>query len=459
MQQVSCHGDSAGWSARVITDSLFRRLAELEEGRRPSRYLVAFSGGLDSTVLLHALAQLFARHGTPIVAVHVNHALQPDADRWEGHCRRFAEALGVEYRSCRVAVPENDRRGPEGAARGIRYAAIGQLVQAGDHVLTAHHEEDQAETLLLNLLRGSGAAGLAGIGAVQPFGAGLLLRPLLEVPRAELEAYAKAHGLAWCDDPSNKDLRFDRNFLREEILPALARRWPAASARLCRSAGLLGETNELLAVLAELDLPALGDDPGRLPVSGLRRLTPARQRNVLRQAIRRAGLPPAPATRLYQAVGELLPAPPDAQPAVAWPGGQLRRYRDTLYVQSDAELAVPSAALILQSDGRETFLGAGLGTLTLERGVAGGIDPRLVGDGLRIRFREGGEKLRPAGREHTLALKNLLQEAGVVPWMRGHIPLLYANGKLVAVADLWTAEEAACRAGYAVRWKDKPRLD
>lgn len=443
---------------QLTPEDLIRRLEELEGSQKPSRYIVAYSGGLDSTVLLHALSRPGGRAGAPIVAVHVNHALNPDAERWEHHCRRFAERLGVRFIPRRIDIPAADPSGPEAAARERRYAAIAELVEPGDHVLTAHHEEDQAETLLLNLMRGSGSAGLAGIGAVQPFGTGLLLRPLLGVPREAIEAYAAAHALEWCDDPSNADSRFDRNYLRREILPAFRRRWPAVSARLARSAGLLAEANELLGELAELDLERLGGDPARLDLEALRLLSPARQRNVLRHAIRRLGLPMAPSARLDQAVRELLTAAPDAQPLVRWPGGELRRYRGNVYVLPPFAYRAPSDALALRADGRPVRLGDSLGALQLERGVPGGLDPGIVGDGLRVAFRAGGEALRPAGRAHTQALKKLLQEQGVLPWMREFVPLLYADGALVAVGDLWVAEEAVCAEGYRVRWTDRPTL-
>lgn len=444
----------------MTPDDLMQRLEQLEGGRQPARYLVAFSGGLDSTVLLHALCRANAGRGPIIVAVHVNHGLQPDAARWERHCAEFAERLGVLYESRSIEIAPFDRRGLEAAAREQRYGVLAALVQPGDHVLTAHHEEDQAETLLLNLMRGSGSAGLAGIGPVQPFGEGLLLRPLLGVPRRELEGYAAAHALAWCEDPSNIDTRFDRNFLRREILPALRRRWPAVSARLARSAELLAEANALQAELAALDLAALGGDPARLDSDALRRLSPARQKNVLRYAIRRLGLPAAPATRLKQAVRELLPARPDAQPLVRWPGGELRRHRRTLYILPPVAYELPAESLVLPADGRPLPLGGALGSLRLERAgtETDGIDPQLVGDGLQVRFRAGGEVLRPAGRAHTQRVKKLLQERGVVPWMREFVPLVYAGGKLVAVADLWVAEGALRPGGYVVRWSGRPAL-
>lgn len=438
-------------------DSLLRSLTDLHGERRPSRYLVAWSGGLDSTVLLHALWDGRHRHGTPIVAVHVNHELQTEAAAWEEKCRRFADKLGVAYLSRTVAVPGHSGS-LEAAAREARYRALLDLVEEGDSVLSAHHEGDQAETLLLNLMRGSGPAGLAGIGAIQPFGAGLLVRPLLKVSRQEIAAYAGERGLAWTDDPSNSDLRFDRNYLRREIVPRLRDRWPAASASIGRSAELLAEAAELLTELAAIDLKALGDEPRRLAIAGLLRLSPARQRNLLKLAIRRSGLPAAPGTRLHQVVDEMIPAAADAQPVVRWPGGELRRYRDTLYLLPEDEFGIPSTPLTLGPEGRETRLGASLGALQLITGIEGGIDPALIGNGLTIRFRRGGEKIRRKGRDHRQSLKKLLQEAGVVPWMRQRIPLLYADETLVAVADLWIAEEAARPYGFGVRWKDKPPI-
>lgn len=439
------------------TDQLLQQLSNLQGAHPPARYLVLWSGGLDSTVLLHALWQGRNLHRTSIVAVHINHALQDAAAAWEDHCRRFAASLDMPFVSCNVAVAHKGG-GLEAAAREARYAAIREIMHDNDHVLSAHHEQDQAETLMLNLLRGSGPAGLAGIAAIQPYGAGLLVRPMLGVPREDIEAYAAEHGLSWIEDPSNDDVRFDRNYLRREILPRLRLRWPAATARLRRSAELLAEAAELQTNLAELDLATAGDDPSRLAISALGRLSPMRQRNLLRHAIRCSGLPPPPSTRLYQAVDELIPARADANPLVRWPGGELRRYRDSLYILPEAAADELHGSLTLRADGSETCLGPTLGSLMLEGNNAGGIDPRLVGCGLSVRFREGGEAIRASGRVHRRLLKKLLQETAVVPWMRQRIPLLYAEGALVAVGDLWIAEEASCPSGYAVRWKNRPPL-
>ena len=224
--------DGKPFSSQLLRE----RLQALSVGLEPARWLVAYSGGVDSTALLHALVH--AGTARPVVAIHVDHGLHPGSAAWSRHCQAEASSLGVDFIGRRVVVADSTDSGPEAAARQARYSAFLAIVQTGDCLLSAHHETDQAETLLLNLLRGSGPAGLAGIGVRQPFGRGHLLRPLIGIDGGALEAYARDHGLAWIDDPSNEDTRFDRNFLRREILPRLAERWPAVSRRLARSARL-----------------------------------------------------------------------------------------------------------------------------------------------------------------------------------------------------------------------------
>lgn len=422
----------------------------------PARWLVAYSGGLDSTVLLHALA----KSATPaaVLAIHIDHGLHADARQWQQHCRLFAENLGVAYETRAVAVAEKPENGLEADARRVRYDAFAGIVRSGDCLLSAHHEDDQAETLLLNLMRGSGPAGLAGIGLQQSFGRGRLLRPLLGVAREAIEAYADLHKLEWIDDPSNEDTRFDRNFLRNEVMPILASRWPAVANRLRRSAELVGESSELLNDLADFDLAVLGTQQ-KLSIDRLLELSAARQRNVLRRAVRLGGLPPLPSTRAYQIINEMLRARADAQPLVTWEGACVRRYRDHLYVMSP--LPSPRAAdptQMLRPGQAAVSLGAGLGSLALSAGADRGIDPALAANGLAIRFRDGGETIRVDGQGPTKKLKKLLQEEGIVPWMRGVLPLLFAGEKLVAVADIWVDADLSTSAGLKVIWTDPPAL-
>ena len=436
---------------------LLGRLDALEAtGNRPDRYVIALSGGLDSTVLLHALAVTRERHGKALLAVHIDHRLHPDSAGWSEYCRGLAGRLGVEIHVDTVTVDAEASGGLEAAAREARYAALARRMGDGDWLLSAHHRDDQAETLLLNLMRGSGPAGLAGIGLLSRFRAGWLVRPLIDVPRAALEAYAAEKNLRWIEDPSNEDLRFDRNYLRHQVLPALEQRWPGVSERLARSADLAAEAAAMLEDLAEIDLRSAGNRATRIDVEILLALPEARQRNLLRYAARRAGLPLPGAARLSAVLDHVLRAREDAQPLVAWQGAELRRYRGKLYLLPP--LQQPAWQPGQPFSGAPLALGRGMGILRLAPGAARGLSDATVARGLSIRLREGGEKFKPMGHLHTKKLKKLLQEEGVVPWMREHLPLIYAGEQLVAVADLWVAAGAASEPGTAVCWDGRPEL-
>jgi tRNA(Ile)-lysidine synthase len=418
----------------------------------PTRYLVGLSGGLDSVVLLHALAASREHLDIPLAAVHVDHGLHPDSGRWARDAQRFARSLGTGFELVPATVRASG--GPEAAARAARYEALEAAMRPGDWLIFAHHQDDQAETLLLNLLRGSGPDGLGAMPALRAFGPGWLARPLLDMSRAQLEAYAAGAGLRWNDDPSNRDIVFDRNYLRHEVLPALKARWPDAAGRLSRSAALHGEASGLLKAMADRTLAELGEVPGRLPATGFFRLPPVARASVLRRAVERAGLPQLPGTALAQILSTMRDAREDTNPVVRWPGGECRRYRAQLYLLP--ALPEPAFADCRLRPGEVLGLGAGFGTLALEMSDEGGVDPALAEGGLTLKTRRGGEQIILAGDAHRRKLKKLLQESGVYPWMREALPLLYAGDELVAVADLWVAAGRAKTPGYAVRWHGAP---
>jgi tRNA(Ile)-lysidine synthase len=440
--------------------TLVSRFKELEEkAGKPQRFVIAFSGGLDSTVLAHALAHL--KHhdddyvDVSVLAIHIDHGLQPESVAWSDECRKAAAAFEVDFRSLTVNVQMESGKGPEASARDARYSALHAELRHGDWLLSAHHREDQAETLLLNLIRGSGPAGVAGIGSLRRFGPGWLVRPLLNVARADIQQYALEQKLAWIDDPSNSDRRFDRNFLRHEVLPGLKSRWKDIAVRLQRSAGHAGEASQLLVELAEIDIKALGGATARLPIDALSRLSAVRQRNVIRYAIGDLGLATPTALQLERIIKEVIPARVDAQPLVTWPGASVRRYRNGLYLlpQNLAD-KVESCEL----EGSELELGTGLGVLRFESSADIGLSKAFLDAGLTIKPRVGGERFSPYGQSHTRELKKLLQEEGVVPWMRDRLPLVYSGDRLLAVGDLWMAADAVTKPGVAVRWSGRPAL-
>jgi len=314
-------------------------------------------------------------------------------------------------------------------------------------LLTAHHQDDQAETLLLQLLRGSGVAGLAAMAPVKTFAQGWHARPLLDFSRAQLKEYAVARELSWIDDPSNFDTSLERNHLRQRVMPLLHERNPAIAATLSRSARHFAEAAELLEELAKTDQPAArGGSKGTLSVSALLSLAPSRQRNLLRHWIRAAGFRLPDTCHLQRICDEVLPAAPDSTPLVQWSGAEVRRYRDDLFLMAPLPPvpagAIPwdlSAPLLLPNDA---------GTLTARLAEGAGLSAeRLAGQRVEVRFRTGGEECRPAGRRETHALKKLLQEQGVPPWERERLPLLFAEGALAQVGNLWRCEPYAAQPG------------
>lgn len=388
---------------------------------------VAFSGGMDSTVLLHWLASSPAVRASGLRALHVDHGLQADAAAWAAHCADACTGLGIEFESRRVAVVDRGD-GPEAAARASRYAALADGLRPGERVALAHHRDDQAETVLLRLLRGSGD-GLAAMRPLRRFSTGWLWRPLLDQPRETLARYAREHGLAWVEDPSNAASHADRNFLRLQVLPLLAGRWPGAAAGLARSATLLATQADLLAGEDARRLAQVqGLDPATVSVPALEALAPAWRDRALRHWVQGQGLPPLPPQGLRAIAEELLPARGDGEPAFAWSGAVVRRWRDLLY-------AGPALAP-LPAD----FTGEwdGCAPLPLPTGDVLSLMPGFAFDApLRVHTRQGGERLVLPGRAHSSELKHVLQELGLPPWLRARLPLLSApDGQLLAAGDV-----------------------
>lgn len=435
-------------------------LARLDPSGTAGQLCVALSGGLDSSVLLHALAALRERAPAPgLRALHVNHGLQPDASAWAEACRALCRRLELPIEVIELSLAPVRGASVEAEARDARYAALAARLHPGEWLLTAHHRDDQLETVLIQLLRGAGIAGLSAMPELARFGGGWHARPLLDVDRAALEAYATRHALDWVRDPMNDSTRFDRGWLRAEVLPAIRQRWPAAAATVARSASHLAEARVLLDELALADAAGIVAG-GRLALAGLQRLSRERQVNLLRWWIRSRGLRPPPAARLRAALRELPGARPDAAPAVRWPEGELRRFRGCLYALHPLpelpELPDERAAAVDVLD-----LGPGLGTFELVAGDQGGLRLPLSPAPV-IRFRAGGEGLRTHPGRPRKRLKDLCREAGIVPWMRPRLPLVYVGERLAAVGDLWIDADFAAPPGVpalAPVWSGRPELN
>jgi tRNA(Ile)-lysidine synthase len=388
------------------------------------RLAVALSGGMDSMALLHALVELPEARQRGLRALHVDHGLYPDSRRWARYCRAFADSLGVPLRTMRVAVDVH-AKGVEAGARDARYAAFARVLARDEWLLTAQHAEDQAETLLLKLMRGADLAGLGGMHRERALGRGRLARPLLDLPRTVLHAHALDHGLSWILDPSNRDPRYDRGYLRSEILPRLKDRWPAAVAALCRSASYLASERQRLdsELVAALDACAT-DDPRALDLPRLLDLPEPIRPRLLLAWLGRLGWPAPTMRQLAALLDQVETAPSERSPALHWNGRSLRRFRERLY----AVVATPPlpAEWSVNWDLRRPLLLPGSDVLR----IAGGRIPRRI---LKARPRQGGERIRLPGRMQSSSVKHALQALGLPPWQRGGLPFLWDGAELLAV--------------------------
>lgn len=426
--------------------------------RPGERVCVGLSGGLDSVTLLHALWRLAGSGELAIrpSAVHVHHGISPRAGDWADFCRGICARLEVPLTVVRVEVPLDTGEGLEGAARRLRHGVFAGV--DADWLALAHHRDDQAETVLLNLLRGAGVSGAAGMPSARGQVNGpALARPLLGLAREIILRYARAHGLVWIEDESNGDARFSRNFLRRDILPRLLTRFPEADASLARAAEHFAEAATLLDELAAIDRDAVSADSGRIAVKAFHRLSPARARNLLRYALRRAGFRAPEARWLDEAMKQLASAGASSEICLATPDGELRVYRGEIHVLLPLE---PPPAEPLPWSGQAVLPWAG-GRLRFTAGTGRGLRAdALAAMQVLITPRRGGERLRPDAHRPRRALRNLLQENAVPPWERQRLPLLWIGGRLAWVGGIGCDAAFACppgEAGILPSWESRER--
>ena len=414
-----------------MTINMFATLDSILSSLDPSKnFYVGYSGGVDSHVLLHILS----RRKLKLKAIYINHGLSPNAEQWAKHCEHICQSLQVPWQTIKVNAQPKAGQSPEAAAREARYRAFADLMQPGDYLLTAHHQDDQAETLLLQLLRGAGVKGLASMPVIKPFAQGYQVRPLLGVNRSEILAYASQNQLQWIEDESNLNTDFDRNFIRQQVMPLLNQRWPVAANTIARSAKHLAEVYEVESWFAENELAKLsGSQPKTLSISELLTYPQAIQKLLLRRWFNVQGLPMPSEAQLERMLTDVLHCREDADPKVVWQHYQLRRYRDDLYAlplitNFDNTVVIPWDLT------GEVALPQQLGRLAVKKIQGQGINPKLTAQAqITVRFRQGGERCQPQGRVGSHPLKQLLQEWSVPTWQRNYIPLLYLNDELAAV--------------------------
>ncbi|MDX1900421.1 MAG: tRNA lysidine(34) synthetase TilS [Gammaproteobacteria bacterium] len=387
-------------------DALSKSLTEFFQTHSALQTIyIAYSGGLDSTVLLHSIARLISP-AKKLCAIHINHNIHPDSEAWENHCGNVAKSLKIEFLSETLLFDEPPKKDLENTLRNLRYEIFAKYMDAGSILLTAHHQDDQAETLLLQLLRGAGPKGLSAMPVIKSFSKGWHARPFLSFSRTELLQYAKENHLTWIEDDSNVNIDFTRNFLRHEILPKLNERWPDVSVLLARSAEHCANTEKLLSHFLQNDLEGCaGKQPGTLSVEKLMGFDLLRRQYILRAWIMQHGFILPSQKKLQQITESVMKAGIDRQPHLSWGEVEVRRYRDDLYVMK--KLPPHDATKIIPCEEKNKT----------------------------IRFRQGGEKIQLPGRTHRHCLKKILQEKGIPPWLRDRVPLVYEGEVLVSVAE------------------------
>jgi tRNA(Ile)-lysidine synthase len=416
--------------------------------------VVGLSGGVDSVALLTALAELAPVLRFSLRAVHVNHGISPNAASWAAFCSGLCARVSIPLQVETVDIAPFRDLGLEAAARKARYEAFSRV--DADFLVLAQHRDDQAETLLLRLLRGTGLKGLAAMAPMRRLEGtrARILRPLLGVSRAEIEAFARARGLEWVEDESNADTARQRNFLRHEVIPVVERQFPAALAAIARTAANLGEARELLDAMALGDFEGCGDDAA-VDIPALLRLGEARAKNVLRYWCDTHDIEPLSAARLAELLRQLRESRLDARTRLDAGNWRFLRYRDRLYLQR-ACAASPDLNEVWAGENALPLLGLG-GVLRFKPEEGRGLSvERLRAGRVTVRLRRGGERLRLDHRRPSRTLKNLFQENGVPPWRRGRLPLLYCGERLVAVPGIGDACEFRAQAGEAgliVTWE------
>ena len=430
----------------------------LQQHSDVQRLVVAYSGGLDSMVLLHALVALrnAELESRPILAVHVNHQLSPKANQWQQHCEGICQEWDVPLQTSRVVVSASGK-GLEAAARDQRYQVFSGVLQAGDGLLLAHHQNDQAETLLLRLMRGAGPKGLASMEPAREFGAGTLLRPLLSVARNDLEAWADKFELTWVEDESNQTRDFDRNYLRHEIMPLLEQRWPKFAERWQQTADTCRATDAEIQAIAEQDLAQSDLRSERwgwsIDLQPMVAWDSFRRGNLLRCVLHNLNLSGPEQAHLQQIEQQIFFAYDDARSDVRWGDVSIRRFRQRLYLLPLAQaLSAPPHGL--QWDGQQPLRWKG-GELIRWPVASGGMH-WPTGMTLNVGVRQGGERCQPAGKDHSQKLKKLLLEYELEAWLRDLVPVLSYQDEIVAVADLWVCEAFTAsdnQQGYRLEWQ------
>ena len=421
----------------------------------PNKFCIAFSGGVDSTVLLHVMKNIIDEK-SQIRAIHINHNIVDNSKVWTRTCKSICKNFGIDIEIISLEVTHNGY-GLEAAARDERYEKLKEILYENEYLLTAHHEEDQMETVFLRMARGTGLDGLQGINEKYSFGEGIIFRPMLEVSKTSVMDYAKEHQLKWVEDSSNQDTHFDRNFLRKKIIPQFRERWPSIASSVSRLSQLSAQNIRILNQIAEEDIGPIAN-MNELPLAKLLDKSFERANNMLRYIILANGMSIPSMKTLQDGLKEMLDPETDKS-VIAWKDYCIRKYKNHLYFLSNSDLEPNKVDVRIPWEiGKTVNLGENIGTIEATFIHGDGLSIEKCKNKLTISYRQGGELIKPIGHRINKSLKNLFQENQILPWMRDKIPLIYYQDELVSVADLWFNQNYVAsqnEAGFVVNWHKK----
>ena len=421
----------------------------------PNKFCIAFSGGMDSTVLLHVMKNIIDEK-SQIRAIHINHNIVDNSKVWTRTCKSICKNFGIDIEIISLEVTHNGY-GLEAAARDERYKKLKEKLYENEYLLTAHHEEDQMETVFLRMARGTGLDGLQGINEKYSFGEGIIFRPMLEVSKTSVMDYAKEHQLKWVEDSSNQDTHFDRNFLRKKIIPQFRERWPSIASSVSRLSQLSAQNIKILNQIAEEDIGPIAN-MNELPLAKLLDKSFERANNMLRYIILANGMSIPSMKTLQDGLKEMLDPETDKS-VIAWKDYCIRKYKNHLYFLSNSDLEPNKVDVRIPWEiGKTVNLGENIGTIEATFIHGDGLSIKKCKNKLTISYRQGGELIKPIGHRINKSLKNLFQENQILPWMRDKIPLIYYQDELVSVADLWFNQNYVAsqnEAGFVVNWHKK----
>ena len=424
---------------------LSHTLAILENSHDAENLYVGYSGGMDSHVLLHLLVQNQANIKSKIIAVHVNHGLSKESIEWARHCHDQCEKLRIKFILIDIDATAPKGESQEEWSRRLRYDALKKLLEVGDVLITAHHKDDLAETLLLQLFRGAGPAGLSAIPEKIQFGKGSHIRPFLNATRKELTEIANTMDHNWIMDNSNNDERFDRNYLRHKIMPGIKERWPGILKTLSRSARIQSDANELIEDLAEIDLSScINLTNNTLKQSSIKNLSYPRSINLIRYWLKSQGKRSPSSAILEQILSDVVNSGTDASPCIRWDEIEIRRYREMIFLTRELPSMDEVNNDLRWEPGSECILKYGeiISKLNIGKGIS---FQKIDGKEISIRYRDSYEEIKLGGHHHSL--KNIFQENGIPPCFRDLIPLIYMGNTLVEIAGLCINEDYQAKSG------------